>query len=81
MSKGKKGLVVKRIYLEPAGKVHPLFKELVLYPPEGYKFITEQTSWDRAVKLASSIDFIYSFQEKVLGELVPVNLFKAYLES
>lgn len=51
-----------------------------MYPPPGYEFITQQTSWDKASTAATKVNTIYSFQQKVLGKLIPVNLAKAYLE-
>jgi len=70
----------RKIYLDIAGKMHSLYKELVLYPPSGYQFITQGTSWDRAFSVASKVNIIYSFQQRGLGNIIPVNLTKAYLE-
>lgn len=61
--------------------MHPLYQELILHPPEGWEFNVEKPFFDKAVGIAISIDFLYSFQEKVLGKIVPPNLFKAYLEK
>jgi len=71
---------VKKVYLDVAGRRHSLYKELVLYPPSGYRFITQDTSWDKAFSAVSRANIFYSFQEKVLSKLIPVNLVKASLE-
>ena len=71
---------MKKIYLDIAGKMHSLYNELILFPPEGYEFVTEQAYWDKTSKAISNINFIYSFQKNALSKLIPVNLVKAYLE-
>ncbi len=70
----------RRIYLDVAGRMHSLYKKLVLYPPPGYQFITQDTSWDKAFSAAVKVNAIYSFQQRVLRKIIPVNLAKAYLE-
>lgn len=70
----------RRVYLDIAGKMHSLYKELVLHPPLGYQFVTEQTHWDKALSSATKVDFVYSFHLEVLNRIVPVNLAKACLE-
>ncbi len=71
---------MKRVYLDIAGRMHSLYRELLEYPPDGYEFVIGQTPWDKASKSLAKIDSIYSFTHQVLGKLVPVNLVKAYLE-
>lgn len=71
---------MKRIYLDIAGRMHSLYRPLIDYPPEGYEVITKEASWDRVSHAASRVDMLISFQKKVLGRLIPVNLTKAYLE-
>ena len=71
---------MKRIYLDVAGKMHSLYRELVLNPPLGYQFVAQDTGWDRATGGACKLNSVYSFQEKVLSKIIPVNLVKAYLE-
>ncbi len=71
---------MKKIYLDIAGRMHSLYRPLVDYPPEGYEVITEGLSWDRVSQAASRVNMLQSFQKKVLGRLIPVNLTKAYLE-
>ena len=71
---------MRKVYLDLGGRMHSLYKELVMYPPLGYEFITQKTSWDKAFIAATKVNTIYSFQQKVLGKVMPVNLTKAYLE-
>lgn len=70
----------RKVYLDLGGRMHSLYKELVMYPPPGYQFITQKTSWDKAFTAAAKVNTIYSLQQKVLGKIMPVNLAKAYLE-
>jgi glycosyltransferase involved in cell wall biosynthesis len=71
---------MKIIYLDIAGRMHSLYKQLINYPPKGYHFITQDRGWDKAISTASRVNVIYSFQERVLSKMIPVNLAKAYLE-
>ena len=70
----------RKIYLDVAGRMHSLYRGLVVYPPTGYRFLTEPTAWDRVSSYASSTNLIHSALFRTLGTLVPVNLTKAYLE-
>jgi len=72
---------VKRVYLDVAGRMHSLYKELMLHPPRGYQFVALDSGWDRVSSVASKVNLFYSFQEKVLGEIIPVNFAKACLEK
>ena len=70
----------RKIYLDVAGRMHSLYKELVMYPPPGYSFLAKPTTWDKVSNYASRTDFIYSVLPRILNTVVPVNLTKAYLE-
>jgi glycosyltransferase involved in cell wall biosynthesis len=71
---------VKLIYLDVAGKMHSLYKELLLSPPSGYRFACVGSDWDKVSNIVSRTDIIYSIQMNVLARLFPPNLVKAYLE-
>ena len=71
---------VKLIYLDVAGRIHSLYKELLLSPPSGYRFVTIESDWDRVSDIVSRTDILYSLQLNVLARLFPPNLVKAYLE-
>ncbi len=71
---------MKKVYLDIAGRMHSLYKELVLYPPSGYQFITQNTSWDKVSNAASRVNLIYFFQQRALDKVIPTNLTKAYFE-
>jgi len=72
---------VKKIYLDIAGRMHSLYKNLVSYPPEGYHVVTQNANWDKLSAVATRANTVYSFQQKVLSKVFPVNLVKAYLEK
>lgn len=72
---------IKRVYLDIAGRMHSLYKGLVLHPPPGYQFITQDRSWDKALSIAIRINSTYIFQERILNKVIPVNLAKGYLEK
>ncbi len=71
---------MKSIYLDVAGRMHSLYKNLVLYPPDGYQFVTQDSGWDKISAVAARTNVVYSFQQNALGRIIPVNLAKAYLE-
>lgn len=71
---------MKQVYLDIAGRMHSMYRELVDYPPEGYHFVTQGTGWDRVSSAVSKANTLYSFQQWFLGKFIPVNLTKAYLE-
>jgi glycosyltransferase involved in cell wall biosynthesis len=71
---------VKLIYLDVAGRMHSLYKELLLSPPSGYRFVTIESNWDKVSDIVSRTDILYSLQLNVLAKLFPPNLVKAYLE-
>jgi len=70
----------KLVYLDVAGRMHSLYELLLSHPPDGYRVVAKATNWDRALSVATRVNGIYLFQERVLGKLIPVNLAKAYLE-
>lgn len=72
---------MKNIYMDVAGRMHSLYKRLMAYPPEGYQFITNETSWDKLSNAMVRSNRIYSLQDQVLNRIIPVNLAKAYLEK
>ena len=70
---------MKRIYLEPIWKMHSFYEELMRYPPQGYEFVTRQTSTEMIAKAISKINFLSSLQYP-LYKIAPLNLIKSYLE-
>jgi len=72
----------KKIYYEPAGRLYSFDREIIQYPPEGYEFLTGQTTWDNATEGMLNNDlFFVTLNRTVLGKMVPVHLVKGYLES
>ena len=74
--------VPRKVYLEPAGKLHSYLKELIRYPPDGYEFITHETALDRSVlkPLLNSSVVYFALQRNLLEKLIPMHLVKSYAE-
>ena len=60
--------------------MHSLYREMILYPPAGYQFITQGTGWDKVSNLAARTNVIYFFQRKMLSKIIPIKLTKAYID-
>ena len=71
----------RRVYFEPAGRVHSAHRELISYPPPGYEFVMTDNLWDRAMKVAVMSDVALFGLSIVLSKLLPVALLKALLEK
>ncbi len=69
---------MKNIYLEPSWKQPISAQSLIQYPPQGYQFITSETPIDKAVRLAASMGFAYTWQRR-LEKVAPLWLAKSYL--
>lgn len=72
---------MKKILLEPAGRVHSYLREMARYPPQGYEFVLATSAWDRIVSPALGSDFLYFGLQRRINRLVPVHLVKARLEG
>lgn len=73
--------MTKKIYLEPAWKMHSFYQGLIAHPPPGYEFVTLGSLQEGIVKAASKINLSYSLFLNGIDKIVPVNLAKAYLEK
>jgi len=72
-----KAEVTKKIYFEPAGRIHTSQWNLINYPPEGYEFVVSKTP-DHIV----SRDFMFQNVPKLLNFLcIPPSLAKAILDD
>jgi len=69
--------VTRKIYFEPAGRVHSSQWDLINCPPEGYEFVTGKSILDKT--LVSS-DFFFLKLHRTLEWLLPLNLTKAWVE-
>lgn len=67
----------KRIYFEPAGRIHSSQWDLINYPPEGYEFVTDKSIVDKTLV---STDFLFFEHRRALEWLLPLNLTKAWVE-
>lgn len=69
----------KKIYYEPAGRIHSSQEELINYPPDGYQFITSKTLLDETV-VGSDLMF-HKLRPLIFERLLPLNLAKARLDT
>jgi glycosyltransferase involved in cell wall biosynthesis len=70
----------RRVLVEPTGKLHSAIKEIILHPPEGYEFIYEPKSLEKAIL---SIIFDTPPTNKIFETIknkgaVPFHLYKRY---
>lgn len=72
--------MTKRVYFEPASRIHSAHWELINYPPDGYEFVVGQRVWDKAIKAIVSHNLPPFSLRWNLVKLLPVPLVKAYLE-
>ena len=70
----------KKIYFEPTGRMHSAYKEIISYPPQGYEFVTGQGLWDKTTEGFLNSDFVYFTLSRFIRKLIPIHLFKPYLE-
>jgi glycosyltransferase involved in cell wall biosynthesis len=74
-------MAVKRIYLEPGGRLHSYLKGLARHPPEGYEFVIPKTVYDQALAPLWNIYFVYhTLNVYFLNRIIPSQLLKAKLE-
>lgn len=66
---------MKRVLLEPVGRMHSYLQKLVDYPPEGYEIVISDGPWDKVVRLD-----ITSQLSRILGRFIPAYLVKSYLD-
>jgi glycosyltransferase involved in cell wall biosynthesis len=71
---------MKKVYFEPLWKIHPCHRHLILYPPEGYEFITNEGLVENTAKLVSRWGFSPQLMDEVY-KVLPLNLIKSYLDG
>ena len=71
-------IMTKRIYIEPAWKMHSYYKALATHPPQGYEFITPESSLEKVTKAASKLNFATPLFLR-LDNILPLNLIKSNL--
>ena len=71
--------MTKKIYFEPAGRIHSSQQALIDYPPDGYQLITSKTLLDKRV--VDSDFMFHKLRLQVLDRLLPLNLAKARLDT
>lgn len=70
--------MTKKIYYEPAGRIHSNQWDLINYPPDGYDFVVDNPS--KTGEIVTS-DFFLFTSRRFLEWLLPLNLTKAKIES
>ncbi|MFC1928300.1 hypothetical protein ACFLXK_01685 [Chloroflexota bacterium] len=70
----------KRVYIEPAWKIHSYYQALAVDPPQGYEFVTSESSLEKVAKAASKINLSYLLFSEI-DKIVPLNLAKTYLDK
>ncbi len=68
---------MRKVFFQPAGKIHPSQYQLFDYPPEGYEFVLGSNKLDKVIKNPLMFNKI---RLQVLDRLMPLNLVKAYLD-
>jgi hypothetical protein len=68
--------IVKKVYLEPAWKLHSLHRGLIDYPPLGYQFVATVPVEEKIFKTAAKINFSYPLHHGI-GKMLPLNLARA----
>ena len=70
--------MTKKIYYEPAGRIHSNQWDLINYPPDGYDFVIDKPS--KTEEIVTS-DFFLFTSRRLLERLLPTNLTKTRIES
>src|SRR3972149_4815621 len=76
-----RSIPTRRVYFEPAGRVHSAHRELMRHPPPGYEFVTGARVWDRLTAAPTGSGPVLHTLPVLLSKLLPVPLVKAWLES
>lgn len=76
-----RGVVMKKVYLDIAGRLHSLYLEMLREPPSGYSFVTVGSKVDKYMHGLSRSEFTFNFQRELLNRVIPVNLVKAVFEA
>jgi len=70
----------KLVYVEPAWKYPLSIRDLVLYPPEGYRFIAPKERSESVFRFLAKYDISYRLQA-FIGNFVPLQLLKSYFNK
>jgi len=76
-----RSIPTRRVYFEPAGRIHSAHRELMHHPPPGYEFVTGARAWDRLTAAPTKSDLVIHNLPVIASKLLPVPLVKAWLES
>jgi len=70
---------VKTVFVEPAGKLHSAYKQMMEYPPEGYTFISTQGVIEKATLGILYNQAIYHLIAERLAKSVPLHYIRSYM--
>lgn len=73
-------MIKKKVYIEPAWKMHTFYRQLMSSSPEGYEFVALESGQEKLFKKASRLGASYAVMNGI-EKIVPLNLTKAYLEK
>ena len=76
-----RSIPTRRVYFEPAGRIHSAHRELMRHPPAGYEFVSGGGAWDRLTAVPTKSDLVIHNLPVIASKLLPVPLLKAWLES
>ena len=72
---------MRQVYLNEIGRIHSLHEGLIKYPPEGYHIVVNEAGWNKLFSDIARLDrSIFPLLDRVLGQLIPVNLAMSYIE-
>jgi glycosyltransferase involved in cell wall biosynthesis len=63
------------------GKKHSLYNNLINYPPENYKFITNATSLNKFINRAVNIELVPKLFNQSVNKIIPISILRPYLEK
>jgi glycosyltransferase involved in cell wall biosynthesis len=70
----------KLIWLDPIWKLHVAYRQLLRFPPNGYRFVHSEGVLERFSTAASKFSFMASFLSQVY-KIAPMTLVKSYVDS
>lgn len=69
---------MKTIFVEPAGKLHSAYKQMMDDPPEGYRFISDQGAVEKGALGILYNQSVYHLIAERLAKAVPLHYIRSY---
>lgn len=70
----------RQVFFEPTGRLHPAFRYILDYPPEGYQFVLPSGWWKKLLRPIERSDAIY-YNLWRLSRYLPIMLLKSRLDG